>query len=285
MKRAIDPPPPFESIPDLSQLSVEAVSSILKKLSHKAPGPDGIPNWILKEYALILFDSICHIIRCSLTDECLPSSWKLANIIPVPKQSPVQDVNNHLCSISLTLAIFKVAEEFVVKLYIAPAILQLIDPSQFGVIPKSSTTHALISMIHNWMQATDATGAAVRIVLFNYKKAFDLINHQILLQKVFSLNIPTSIARWVADFLTNRKQQVRLSHDCFSEWGDVPSGVPQGTKLGPWLFVLMINDLKFQDVSSWKFVDDTTISEVVQSKANSHVQNAVTHVEKWSAEN
>ena len=140
-------------------------------------------------------------------------------------------------------------------------------------------------MIHNWTQATDATGAAVRIVLFDYKKAFDLIDHQILLQKVFSLNIPTSIARWVADFLSNRKQRVKLSHDCFSEWGDVPSGVPQGTKLGPWLFVLMINDLKFQDVSSWKFVDDTTISEIVQSKANSHVQNAVTHVEKWSAEN
>ena len=99
--QSIDPPPPFESIPDLSQISVEAVSSILKKLPHKAPGPDGIPNWILKEYALILSDPICHIIRCSLTDQCLPSSWKLANIIPVSKQSHVQDVYNHLNPISL----------------------------------------------------------------------------------------------------------------------------------------------------------------------------------------
>ena len=101
------------------------------------------------------------------------------------------------------------------KLYIAPAILQIIDSCQFGVIPKSSTAHALISMIHNLAQVTDATGATVRIVLIDYKKAFDLINHQILLQKVFSLHVPTSIARWVADFLTNRKQRVKLSHDSY----------------------------------------------------------------------
>ena len=120
--QSIDPPPPFESIPDLSQVSVEAVSSILKKLPHKVPGPDGIPNWILKEYALILSDPICHIIHCSLVDQYLPSSWQLANIITVPKQSPVQDVNSHLRPISLTPAISKVAEEFVVKLYIASAL-------------------------------------------------------------------------------------------------------------------------------------------------------------------
>jgi hypothetical protein len=114
-----------------------------------------------------------------------------------------------------------------VKLYVAPAVLEIIDPSQFGAIPKSSTVHALISMIHHWAQATDSTGAAVRVVLFDYKKAFDLIDHQILVQKILSLNIPRSIARWVVDFLTNRKQRVKLSHDCFSEWGDVPSGVPQ----------------------------------------------------------
>ena len=134
--QSIDLPPPFESIPDLSQVSIEAVSSILKKLPHKAPGPDGIPNWIPKEYALILSDPIYHIIRFSLTDQCPPSSWKLANIIPVPKQSPVQDVNNHLRPISLTPAISKIAVEFLVKLYIAPVILQIINPCQFGVILK-----------------------------------------------------------------------------------------------------------------------------------------------------
>ena len=89
-------------------------------------------------------------------------------------------------------------------------------------------------MIHRWAQATDATGAAVRVVFFYYKKAFDLIDHRILIQKIFCLDIPRSITRWIADFLTNHKQRVKLSHDCFFEWGDVPSGVPRGTKLGPY---------------------------------------------------
>ena len=86
------------------------------------------------------------------------------------------------------------------EMYIAPAILQIIDPCQFGAIPKSSTAHALISMIHNWTQATDAKGAAVRVVMFDYKKAFDLIDPQIFIHKIFNLSIPRSIARWVCNF-------------------------------------------------------------------------------------
>lgn len=96
-------------------------------------------------------------------------------------------------------------------------------------------------MIHRWAQARDATGAAVRIVLFDYKKALDLIDHRILVQKRLSMPIPRSIVHWVADFLTNRNQRVKLSHDCYSVCSEIPSRVPQGTKLGPWLFLLMIN--------------------------------------------
>ena len=92
-------------------------------------------------------------------------------------------------------------------------------------------------MVHAWTQATDGTGNAVRVVLFDYKKAFDLIDHKIPATKIIQLPMPTFIKRWVIDFLMNRQQRVKLARDCMSEWIDILSGVPQGTKLGPWLFM------------------------------------------------
>ena len=80
---------------------------------------------------------------------------------------------------------------------------------------------------------------------------------------------------WVIDFLKNRKQWVKLSQDCFSELGAVPAGVPQGTKLGPWLFLVMIDDINADKLDLWKFVDDTTMAEAVPSDGNSKIQESV----------
>ena len=99
-------------------------------------------------------------------------------------------------------------------------------------------------MFYHWSQATDGTGEAVRVVLFDYHKAFDLVNHKILVAKINGLDMLHSIKAWVTDFLTNRHRCIRLSPYCFSEWDPVPAGVPQGMKFSLWLFFLMINDLK-----------------------------------------
>jgi hypothetical protein len=81
---------------------------------------------------------------------------------------------------------------------------------------------------------------------------------------------------WILDFLTDREQGVKLSQDCHSEWGKVPAGLPQCTKLGPWLFCIMINDLSVKDVNDlWKYVDDSSLSELVCSDGPSNLQKYV----------
>ncbi len=121
--------------------------------------------------------------------------------------------------------------------------MSCIDPNQYGFIPRSCTTLALISLIHRWTETVDVRGGTVRALLTDYRKAFDLIDHNILCQKLQRTGIKPSVFNWIVDFLRARSQRVKFHSDCFSDWKPINAGVLQGTKLGPWLFLLMITDL------------------------------------------
>lgn len=138
-------------------------------------------------------------------------------------------------------------------------------------------------MVHSWSKATDGSGADVRVFVLDYKKAFDFIDHSLLISKLRHYDINAHIINWILDFLTNRKQRVKLGRDCFSEWGSVPAGVPQGTKLGPWLFIIMINDLEAPSTHDlFKHVDDTTFYEVVMKDDTSKAQIPMNEIQHWS---
>ena len=94
-----------------------------------------------------------------------------------------------------------------------------------------STTMALISKLHTWSLDTDGNGATVRTLLLDYRKAFDLIDHSILVRKLRNkCKLPASIINWIIDFLSDRSQRIKFESECFSEWGPVPADIPQGTK-------------------------------------------------------
>ena len=213
-------PLPTNLIPEgdssLSPPFVVSTDVFYKKLSSlnptKAQGPDGVPAWLLKENANCLSKPITDILHCSFQEGRLP--WKKADVVPVPKEKTVKDVNKDLRPISLTPILSKVAEDFVVEEFVKPAVLKEIDETQFGTVPKSSTTQALISMVHEWTKHTDGNGSKARFVLFDFRKAFDLIDHSILAQKLTKLDLPYGILCWIINFLKSRKQRVKLASDC-----------------------------------------------------------------------
>ena len=129
----------------------------------------------------------------------------------------------------------------------------------------SDSRFALISMLHHWSEATDGTAAHVRVALLDYKKAFYLVDHSLLIAKLYSLKVKSTVVNWVADFLQSIYQRVKLKSDCLSDFK------PQGTGIGPWLFLVMINDLTTSNVlsSMWKFADDTAVPEIVPKFGNS----------------
>ena len=185
------------------------------------------------EYAELLAFPVSKIINSSFKEQRLPKIWKFADVSPLPKAKLVEDLKKHLSPISLTPCLWKVAEECVVADYVKSSVLKVLTPCQYGAVPKSSTTQALMHMLHHWTKGCDGNGATVRVTLYDYKKAFDLIDHRILVNKLCKLDLPIEIINWIIDFLCDRSQSIKLFEGCYSEWGSIPSGVPQGTKLKP----------------------------------------------------
>ena len=256
---------------------------LLSLIPTKARGSDGIPAWLLKENADLLADSVKDILNHSYSSCRLPKSWKKADIVPIPKKKPITDVTKHLRPISLTSILSKIGEGFVVRDFVKPAVLKKIGKEQFGTVPKSSTTQTLISMLHSWNEGTDGSGSSLTV--YDFKKIFDLIDHNILKLKLSNYDLPPCIVSWILDFLTDRKQRVKLSNDCYSEWGTVPARVPQGTKLGPWLYLIMINSVGAADADQWKYVDDTTVAEEVLKNDASAMQEYVDDLSNQSLAN
>jgi hypothetical protein len=164
-----------------------------------------------------------------------------------------------------------------------PKIVDKLDPKQYGALRGRSTTHALVAVTHThmWHQALD-DHKSIRTLFVDYSKAFDHVDHSIVLSKMTSLHADPCVIRWMHSFLSNRQQRVKIG-STVSQWTTLTGGMPQGTWFGPYVFLILIDDLQTM-MTAYKFVDDVTISEVVD-QSTSHMQLAAQQVAEWSKKN
>ena len=270
-----------ENIPDKYTIYPDMVERNLMKLKlGKSPGPDCIPAWILRDFAPILCKPLAAIYNSSIRDGHVPHQWKMAFLSPIPKKNSPRSIEKDLRPISLTSIASKELERFVIN-WLREHNDTINDKTQFGNRKGCSTTHLLVAITHKWLEALDTGKNFIQTVFIDYQKAFDNINHNILLKK-FEPCIPPFLLKWIASFICQRSQCVKIG-DITSEFVKINGGIPQGTLFGMEGFDKMIADLEFL-TSLFKFVDDSTATECIplDDPTKSSLQQDLIHLQHWS---
>ena len=250
------PQPTTPDLADLAELSQHNITLVLKKLDiKKAPGQDGIPPALLKAARFELVDIIKHLFVLSFQSSTVPQQWKEENIVSIPKiPRPREEADFR--GISLTSTLCKVFERILSRQMLHRTRHIWLTNDQHGFLPGRCTSDVTTRVIDDWSRALD-NKQAVYAIFFDFSKAFDLFDHQLLMSKLAAL-LPPMATRWIAHYLSDRKQRVKTPTNT-SSWASVRAGVIQGSVLGPTLFILFIADLNnriLEGVKAPKYADD-----------------------------
>jgi hypothetical protein len=292
MRRRAVPNLPQTQPPSLSEITINAgeVHNLLQAVKqNSAMGPDKIPAIVLKKCAGALSTSLAELFSMSLKSGVLAHDWKSATVTPIHKDGDKKDINNYR-PISVTSLVGKVLEKHV-RNKTAEFLTQekIIPDSQHGFTKGRSCITMLLKTIEDWTVALDTnSGTHIHAVFLDWSKAFDKVPHSRLLSKLKHYGIEGNLLRWFENFLTGRTQRVQFG-GARSDLSDVPSGVIQGSVLGPLLFNIFIADLPNCIKTNIKqYADDCTLYKEVKKndpEAANALQEDLDSVDAWCANN
>ena len=275
------PPNSFPPLPEID-VAEEGVVKLLRQLkTAKAPGPDGVTNRILKELADPIAPILTLIFKSSLSSGKLPLDWKDAHVSPIFKKGEQYNPANYR-PVSLTSVCCKVMEHIITSHIMTHLEKQnILCPEQHGFRQKRSCETQLLDLTTEIMDNLKK-GTMTDILVMDFAKAFDKVNHSLLTHKLYQYGVQGQVLHWITDFLHDRRQAVVID-GVRSDFVSVQSGVPQGSVLGPCLFLVYINDLPDTLTAHARlFADDTAVYDEVKSDSDrAHLQQNLDLLNEW----